>query len=355
MRYNLHTIKQTLKRYRIHGPCICMEALWYRKNAWARLLLPASWLYRAVVYVHQKLYARGIRRSAHFPVPIIVVGNLTVGGTGKTPLIIALAQFLLQKGYKPGIISRGYKSQSKHFPVFVTSKTHTKISGDEPWLIAHKTGCPVVIDPNRVRAAGALLARQACDVVLSDDGLQHLPLARHIEIVVVSGQRKFGNGYCLPAGPLREPIARLKTVDFVVIQAKAAKAPGWGMHFKPQPITTVPHSCATFPEHKKREPIHAVAAIGHPQPFFDMLRTLGFTRIQPHIFPDHYAYKAEDLAFGDGKPIIMTEKDAVKCRGFADAHFWQLPIAAYCPDLLQAIFERLSPIKCIPYNLRGKS
>ncbi|MDF2868209.1 MAG: lipid-A-disaccharide kinase, partial [Gammaproteobacteria bacterium] len=194
--------------------------LWYGHNKLVYLLLPFSWLYRLIIALRRYGYKKDIFKSFTASVPVIVVGNITVGGTGKTPLVVALAHFLKQQGYKPGIVSRGYGGQAESYPKFVNANSNPLQVGDEPLLIAKNTHCPVVVDPKRVRAVQTLLYRFACDIVISNDGLQHYALARTIEIAVIDGARRFGNAHCLPAGPLREPITRLRTIDFIVCNGK---------------------------------------------------------------------------------------------------------------------------------------
>lgn len=310
---------------------------WYKKTPIPYLLTPFSGLYRLALAIKTLSYRLGLKKTTHFSVPVIVIGNITVGGTGKTPLIIALAQFLLAQGYKPGIVSRGYGGQARHFPVDVTAASDPRMVGDEPVLIARKTGCPLVVDPNRVNAVRTLLQQHACNVVLSDDGLQHTALGRDIELAVIDGKRRFGNGFCLPAGPLREPIKRLQTVDFQVTRGGAQ--PGeWEMRFIPETIYNLQDKQRTLTAAQCNQPVHAVAGIGHPEAFFTQLRQLGFT-IQEHPFPDHHRFTAKDIDFGANAVVIMTEKDAIKCEPFADRRHWCLPIAL--SDDSQALFSQL--------------
>jgi len=305
--------------------------LWYDHHKLAYLLLPLSWLYRFITALRRYGYKKGIFKTFIAPVPVIVVGNITVGGTGKTPLVIALVQFLKQRGYKPGIVSRGYGAQAKVYPKLVTADSDPLQVGDEPLLIAKNTHCPIVIDPKRVRAVQALLHQYACDIVISDDGLQHYALARTIEIAVIDGARRFGNGYCLPAGPLREPTARLKTVNFIVSNGKA-QTNEYAMNFKNKLLKNIalPNQIKNLSDFKGQT-VHTVAGIGHPQRFFQTLREYGIMLIE-HEFPDHYPYQAKDLQFKDNLPIIMTEKDAVKCSTFARPDCWYLAVEAELDD-----------------------
>ena len=313
-----------------------MLALW-NKNYIAYLLWPFSLLYRAFVFFRHKLYQFHIKKINKFPVPIIIIGNLTVGGTGKTPLVIEVVQFLQKKGWRPGVISRGYGGKAKHYPCQVHTHSNPREVGDEPLLIVQYTGCPTIIDPNRSRGVNALLGKKNCNIVVSDDGLQHLALGRNIEIAVIDGQRRFGNGFCLPAGPLREPISRLKTVDFIV--TKGTPGPNeFGMLLVPEYFYQVIH-----PENKQNpdyfygKKLHAVAGIGNPEQFFNSLRALGLTIIE-HPFPDHHFFKPRDLNYGKDAIILMTEKDAVKCAGLVDSRLWCLKAKA---SLDEAFFNGL--------------
>ncbi len=256
-----------------------------------------------------------------------MIGNLTVGGSGKTPLLIEIAKFLQKKGWRPGIISRGYGGKATHYPCRVHAKSNPREVGDEPLLIVRHTACPTIVDPKRSRGVKALLGKTNCNIVLSDDGLQHLALGRNIEIVVIDGQRRFGNGFCLPAGPLREPISRLKTVDFIVSKGKACPN-----EFEMKVISGHFYQLIQ-PENKKNadyfygKKLHAVAGIGNPEQFFSSLRTLGLTIIE-HPFPDHHFFKLRDFNYGKDAIILMTEKDAVKCEGLVDARLWCLKAKA---------------------------
>jgi len=258
---------------------------------------------------------------------VIVVGNITLGGTGKSPLIEYLVKFLQQQGYKPGVISRGYRAKSENYPLTVTKNTAVAAAGDEAVMLARNLNIPIVVDPNRPRAAKELLQHNECDVILSDDGLQHYWLGRDIEIAVVDGSRRLGNRQCLPAGVLREPVSRLQTVDFIVTNGVAAENE-YGMQIMPAEINNLVEPSKLYPQAQLQQTqFHAVTGIGNPQRFFDMLTGLGIRHI-PHCFPDHYKYKKQDLEFDDNLPILMTAKDAVKCDQFAHSNYWVLPITA---------------------------
>lgn len=304
-----------------------LEPHWYRFTPVSLLLLPVGWLYCLLMILRRRLYQLGIFSEVRLPVPVIVVGNITVGGTGKTPLVIWLADFLQQKGMRPGIVLRGYGGSAVDWPVAVTPEHDPDVTGDEAVMLARASRCPVVADPDRVRGAQLLLRQHGCDVIVSDDGLQHLRLARDVEIAVIDGLRRFGNGRCLPAGPLREPVSRLNDVALRVVNG--APRPGEvGMSLAETGLCRVNASEAYATVSSFRgETVHAVAGIGHPARFFSALRELGLKIIE-HPFPDHYRYRPADLRFGDNQPVIMTQKDAVKCERFAGDNVWYLAVEA---------------------------
>jgi len=319
---------------------------WYQKHPLLYAAYPLALLYQTVTFIRSNYYRR---RSANlkFTVPIIVVGNISVGGTGKTPLVIALVQLLKAQGWQPGVVSRGFGGKATNYPQHVTADSKASAVGDEAILIAQRGQCPVVVDPKRVRAVQALLAQQLCDVVISDDGLQHYALPRDIEIAVIDGQRGFGNGLCLPAGPLRESRRRLKEVDFVICNGDRRghiAQSEYPMELIAQRIYNIHNSqWLAQIEQLRRQPIHAIAAIGHPERFFHQLRKLGFTII-PHPFPDHHMFSPQDIDFAGTGEIIMTEKDAVKCRSFADDNCWVMPIKTKLSDeFCKAFFAKLPP------------
>lgn len=316
---------------------------WYRPGPIPWVLLPFSWLYCLLVALRRLLYRVSILRRHRVSAPVIVVGNITVGGSGKTPLVIWLARHLRTLGYRPGIVTRGYGGRSKTWPRLVMADTGTAEVGDEPVLIARHAGCPVMADPDRVRAARALLTQQQCDLILSDDGLQHYRLARDIEIAVIDGERRFGNGFCLPAGPLREPIGRLQQAD-LTITLGAARAGEHRMDLVETGYRAVEGGAVKPLDTFRGQHVHALAGIGNPGRFFGHLRKLG---VQPseHPFPDHYEYREADLRFGDNLPVIMTEKDAVKCRSFSGP-LWYLAVEAKPDvDFASALSARLKEVK----------
>lgn len=316
-----------------------IEQHWYRNSLLSRVLLPLAWLYCFVSTARRLCYRLGLLRAWRLPVPVVIVGNLTVGGTGKTPLVIWLAGFLAGLGHRPGIVTRGYGGRSTDWPRLVRADSDPAEVGDESVLLARRTQCPVVAGPDRVRSARMLVGEHQCTIVVSDDGLQHYRLGRDFEIAVIDGARRFGNGRCLPAGPLREPLSRLQDVDARVSlgRAEAGEIPMTLVESGLQSAT------ATLPADAYRgRSVHAVAGIGNNTRFFEHLRRLGMT-ITEHPFPDHHAYTAADLAFDDDNPVIMTEKDAVKCERLVTRPFSYLVVEAH-PDkkLGESIKRRLT-------------
>ncbi|MDO8825566.1 tetraacyldisaccharide 4'-kinase [Methylophaga sp.] len=314
---------------------------WYQPTLLTWLLLPLSWLYRLIIMLRRQAYRVGIFKQLSLPVPVVVVGNISVGGSGKTPFVIWLAQYLKQQGWRPGIISRGYGGKADHYPCSVHEHSQASQVGDEPLLIHRRTQCPVVVAADRVAAGEQLLAENDCNIIITDDGLQHYRLQRDLEIVIIDKKRGLGNQACLPAGPLREPISRLNTVDFV-IQHGAANPADLSMQLHIQYAIqlqneTSQKSLSEF----NTTPVHAVAGIGHPQRFFDQLQQLGLT-IVPHAFADHHHYTAADFQFAESYPILMTEKDAVKCQAFASTNMWYVPAEAQLsPSLGPEIDQKL--------------
>lgn len=301
---------------------------WNSVNAVSTALRPLSWLYRGVVATRRAAYGIGLIRSRKFKVPVIIVGNLTVGGTGKTPLVIWLVEMLRQQGYRPAIVSRGYRGQARHWPQQVRPDSDPVMVGDEAVVLARRCRCPVAVGPDRAAAVEALLRHSDCDIIVSDDGLQHYGLARDIEIAVVDGVRRFGNGLCLPAGPLREPLSRLDKVDFTIVNSGAVMRREFSMTIGALALCNVRNESFTYrPDEFPNRDVHAVAGIGNPARFFQQLKQLGFT-VSEHPFPDHHLFRAEDLRFDDPRPVVMTEKDAVKCRRFCEENCWYLAIEA---------------------------
>ncbi len=321
-----------------------LERHWYRITPLHILLLPVSYIFRLLVALRRALYRSGILPSEKLSVPVIVVGNITVGGSGKTPLTLWLAQQLIDEGWHPAIISRGFGGGETTAPQAVHASSSPDAVGDEAVLMAQRGLCPVWVGRDRPATGRALLnAHPECDVLLSDDGLQHYRLQRDAELVVVDGSRRFGNGYLLPAGPLREAPSRLNEVDAVVINGGTAA----GSEYRMQLDGSVFHNLLN-PETIMRASdfhglhLHAIAGIGHPQRFFSHLNNLGL-EVQAHSFPDHHRYIGNDLAYADADAILMTEKDAVKCAAFATEKCWVLRVEAQlAPALTHYILERIA-------------
>lgn len=301
------------------------------------LLLPLSAVFVLLSGLRRLAYRAGLLTSERLPVPVVVVGNITAGGSGKTPLVIWLAGVLREAGWHPGVISRGYGGSART-PCAVSPDSDPAVVGDEPLLIARSGGVPVWVGRSRAEAGRALLAAEpGVDVLLADDGLQHYALARDVEIVVVDGARRFGNGWPLPAGPLREPVSRLRSVDAVVVnggegEAAAGRVPQFAMALRPGLFRRLgaPGRTRAAADFGGGE-VHAVAGIGHPQRFFDTLDALGL-RAVPHPFPDHHPYDRSDLPAGT---LVMTAKDAVKCEAFALPDAWVLEVDAVVEGGLQ--------------------
>jgi tetraacyldisaccharide 4'-kinase len=321
--------------------------LWYGEEARAAPALRClSWIYGALVRMRSAGYAAHWLRSQRAGKPVVVVGNLTVGGTGKTPLVAWLAQRLSQLGLRVGIVSRGYgrwrPGRSFDQPHLVEPDSSWRDVGDEPLLLRRRTGCLTIVARERVAAAKALVA-QGVDVIIADDGLQHLQLARDCEIVVVDGSRGFGNGRLLPAGPLREPASRLLRTDITVLNGRAEHRSLGQERARASTVITMGmvggNACRVDSgapdrtlESFRGERVHAVAGIGNPARFFRDLREQGIDVVE-HPFADHYPFTERDLEFGDALPVLMTEKDAVKCSEFASPRFWYVPIRAQFGDL----------------------
>jgi len=305
--------------------------LWYGRHKAVWLLIPISWLDRIVVSLRRLAFVSGLLPVRRVAIPVMVVGNITVGGTGKTPLIIWLTGYLKAQGYRPGIISRGYGGAGSGKPQQVRPDSNPALVGDEPVLIARNTGVPVAIAADRYVAACELIEHTDCNILLCDDGLQHYALHRDIEIAVIDGERHFGNGHCLPAGPLREPESRLNSVDMVVGNGKAGKNQ-YLMEYHPlQAISISDPSVRRELIFFTGQQVHAVAGLGNPNRFFASLRAANISIIK-HVFPDHHLFRPQELEFHDGLPVLMTEKDAVKCLAFDNDNLWCLPIEVRMPD-----------------------
>ncbi|GAA3591607.1 tetraacyldisaccharide 4'-kinase [Gibbsiella greigii] len=309
-----------------------IERIWSGGSLLYLLLLPLSWLYGLVSGLIRLSYRLGLRKSWRAPVPVIVVGNLTAGGNGKTPVVIWLVEQLQRRGYRAGVVSRGYGGKSASYPLLLDSATTTAQAGDEPVLIYQRTGAPVAVAPKRVAAVQALVQQHALDVVITDDGLQHYALQRDFEVVVIDGVRRFGNGWWLPAGPMRERAARLNSVDVCIANGGVAQEGEIAMKLQAQDAVNLlsGERCpvAELPE------VVAMAGIGHPPRFFATLEKQGVEMVREVPFADHQAYSLPQLAalVQPQQTLLMTEKDAVKCRAFAQPNWWYLPVDAQLPQ-----------------------
>ena len=299
-----------------------LNDIWYGQSPVRYALWPVSAVYRALARLRREAYQRGWRSPVEMPVPVIVVGNVSVGGTGKTPFVIWLADQLKQRGRKVGIVTRGYRGKGTEWPRAVAADSDPEEVGDEPVLLARRTRCPVVAGPDRVACVEALLEHTRVDVVLSDDGLQHYRLARAFEIAVVDGARGMGNGLCLPAGPLREPPSRLQEVDAIVVNGT-----GWGHAgvFRADAVVTKVYHLKDGAERTlesfRGKPVHAVAGIGNPQRFFDLLLDADLD-VESHPLEDHAEITLDELTFVAPGAVLITEKDAVKCEHLKANGVW---------------------------------
>ena len=311
-----------------------LDRIWYDGHWLSIPLAPLGWGYAAAAWLRRLAYLSGLMPVLNLPVPVIVVGNLTVGGTGKTPLVIWLVEFLRAEGWRPGVVSRGYGGRMTRHPQQVRPDSSPEMVGDEPVLIAQRAGCPVAVCARRGIAAEELIRHTDCNIIVCDDGLQHLALGRDIEIAVVDGDRRFGNGRCLPAGPLRDLPMRIDSVDLVVANGKAARGE-FLMEYQALPLRSLhdPRRTQDISALRGRE-VHAVAGVGNPLRFFSFLRRHEI-HIHKHDFPDHHGFCAADLSFGDDLPVVMTEKDAVKCFEFSANDWWCLPVEAKLPGAFQ--------------------
>lgn len=335
-----------------------LERAWYQQALWLKLFRPLSIMFTYLVKRRRRLT---IAKDAayHASVPLIVVGNITVGGTGKTPVTLALIEMLRSQGYRPGVVSRGYGGRPPHYPWCVETHQSPSFAGDEPLLIRSRAHVPVVIDPDRPSAVAHLLSINDCDVVISDDGLQHYALARDVEIAVVDGIRGLGNQRCLPEGPLREPPERLDQVDYILQNGGTCL-----QHSNADVFTLAATQIARLnsDEHYSVNEwldlfgvrtVHAVCGIGHPERFYQTLVSLGLSVIQ-HSFADHHAYTQNDFLDLADHPVLMTEKDAVKCTGFELSECWVLQVSAELPDRFQkSLLQRLAAFQLIEGNCNG--
>lgn len=308
------------------------EHIWYEKSWKAVLLLPLSALFCVLAAWRKRSQ---IKHQKPSPIPVVVIGNISLGGTGKTPLIIHLVSLLKKAGYRPAIISRGYKGRSTVWPLLVTADTPAQRGGDEAKLLSNRTQVPVVVGPNRVEDIEYIHSHTDANIILSDDGLQHYKMARRLEIAVIDGKRGLGNGYCLPAGPLRERRSRLTDCDFVISNG-ASDITEHQMHVRGSTLRNIQsgevRSLTTIGQ------AHLVTGIGNPQRFIDTLRDHNVKLISITSFPDHHDFKMDDFLHQDEIPIIMTEKDAVKCLDFQHENLWYLEVDAQCTESFDSQF-----------------
>ena len=316
--------------------------LWQKTSIITWLLAPFSLLFWLISQIRIALYRKKILKSYRSPVPVLVIGNISVGGNGKTPLVIWLVEQLQKKDMKVGVISRGYGGENKVYPQLVTPESNPKLMGDEPLLIAQRTHAPVAISPNRQQSIELLLSQFELDLIVTDDGLQHYALERDMEWVVVDGERRFGNGFVLPAGGLRELPSRLKQVQAVICNGKNANAGEHAMHLEPDFVINL----KTGEKRKLSEftqSVYALAGIGYPPRFFNMLKELGIPLAETFSFADHQAFTAEMIVpkLSQNLPLLMTEKDAVKCKAFTQGNWWYVPVSARFSEKSTACLVRM--------------
>ncbi|WP_299573271.1 tetraacyldisaccharide 4'-kinase [uncultured Shewanella sp.] len=330
-----------------------VNKIWYQGHPAKWLLLPLSWLFALVSLLRRLGYKFGFSTAETLPAPVIIVGNITAGGSGKTPTVIYLIDLLREHGYKPGVISRGYGVNIDGVKAVSVADKATDV-GDEPAMIVARTQVPMVVGAKRIDAAKALLAQFDVDVIISDDGLQHYALARDIELAIVDGQRRYGNQCLIPAGPLREGLWRLNTIDWAINNGGSPQANEIAMSLEPFALKAVKPSLND--EKWQQQEAIAMAGIGNPQRFFDSLDHLGYQIKQTKAFEDHQAFdEAELQQLSQHTPLIMTEKDAVKCRDFAQQNWWYLPVNAKLNESFdQAFLNRLNEVvKVKQGNLHG--
>lgn len=306
--------------------------IWSGESPVWRLLLPLSWLYGLVSGLIRLSYRLGLKKAWRAPVPVAVVGNLTAGGNGKTPVVIWLVEQLQQRGIRVGVVSRGYGGKAASYPLLLSNDTSTAEAGDEPVLIFQRTGAPVAVSPERREAVQALLHAHDLQLIITDDGLQHYKLARDKEIVVIDGERRFGNGWWLPAGPMRERASRLRSVDAIIVNGGVAQEGEIPMQLRPGLAVNLRsgerRDVASF------ENVVAMAGIGHPPRFFATLESCGVLPVKTVALADHQALTQASVSalVNPQQTLLMTEKDAVKCRGFAESNWWYLPVDAIMTD-----------------------
>ena len=318
---------------------IDIEKLWYSKNILSIFLWPLSWLFRLITFF-RRIYYKIFYSKSFGRTKIIIVGNITVGGTGKTPFVAYLSRLIQENGLKVGVISRGYGRVNENDLKEVQIDSDANEVGDEALMLKQQVSCPIAVAADRTEAARYLNKKYDLDVIISDDGLQHYKLPRDYEIIIVDGEREFGNGYCLPAGPLREPISRLNQADIVVSNGENGAYEYQYTSMNSTLVSLKDHSVTKTLKQFANVKVHAIAGIGNPKRFFAILENAGI-RIVPHAFPDHHAYVQSDITFNDDLPVLMTEKDAVKCKKFKYRDAWFLPITAEPNDRLKIRITRL--------------
>lgn len=334
-----------------------VQNIWYGESPLRWLLLPFTWIYSVIIAGRRVLYSSGILRSQRVSVPVVVVGNIAVGGTGKTPLTIWLAGQLTERGFKPGIISRGYRGSVGPKPMVVTQESDPAVVGDEAILIATRSDCSVVVHPDRV-AAAKLAIDLGANIIVSDDGLQHYRLGRDFEIAVVDGTRRYGNRQLLPSGPLREPVSRLNSIDRLLVQRetdgssellhRSSDRPPLDFRLVASAISRLDRSDIRYIDDFSGTTVHAIAGIGNPERFFRLLEARDIEVIR-HALADHADITPEDIDFDDELDVVMTEKDAVKCGWLDTRNCWYVPVDvamndADADDLLDRIVEKVSPV-----------
>lgn len=338
-----------------------IDRFWYGRSRPLAVLAPLAWLYRTISESKRRKATQA--KAGRLPVPVVVVGNITVGGTGKSPLTARLVECMRKEGWRPVILTRGYGGKSDHYPLLVKEGTPPSVCGDEPLMLSLATGCPVVVDPERLRGARWALDQGLGDVLICDDGLQHYRLPRDIELAVFDAQRGIGNGALLPVGPLREPLERLASVDFVILNGKefpqadhrieefaGVEHPDiHAMVLQPATLVNINSGASLDPSVLSGKPVRGVAGIGNPDRFFNTLRQLG-AHVQAVSYPDHHRFRPEDLASGALEWLVMTAKDAVKCRGFAPDNAWVLTVDARLSEpfeqrFLQQLRECAEPLQ----------
>ena len=300
--------------------------VWYQGSNWKYFLKPLSWIYYAFISLRIILYKKGLMKIQRSNYPIIIVGNITVGGTGKTPITIWLANHFIDMGYRPAILTRGYKGKIGDIPIEVSKESNPERVGDEAIMIASKLKCPVIAHPDR-NLSLRYVSDKNIDFIISDDGLQHYQMDRDYEILIVDNERMYGNNLLLPAGPLREPISRLSRVNLVLKNAESEDAKNNNNLFRlvgKTAINLITGDSKLLVDFASTK-IHAVAGIGNPSRFFRSLKKVGLD-VYEHPFEDHREYKSSDLSFNDENEIIMTEKDMVKCKRFANPRMWFVPV-----------------------------